>query len=64
MSSLWLSVTLEVQLILVCVYCFVNFEFEIMETNIMKSILLVNLLKSIMSVCVFYNVYNKCCYAI
>lgn len=46
MSSLWLSVTLEVQLILVCIYCFVNFEFEIMETNIMNSILLVNLLKS------------------
>jgi hypothetical protein len=52
MSSLWLSVTLEVQLILVCINYFVNLEFEIMETDIMKSILLVNLLKSVMSICI------------
>lgn len=52
MSSLWLSVTIEVQLILVCIYCFVNFEVEVMETDIMKSILLVNLLKSVMSICI------------
>lgn len=45
------TVTLEAQLILVSIYCFVNFEFEIIETSIMKSILPVNLLKNIMSMC-------------
>jgi hypothetical protein len=44
-------ITVEVQLVLVFIYCFVNFEFEIFGTSIMKSILLVNLLKDIMSVC-------------
>jgi hypothetical protein len=44
-------VTIEVQLVLVFIYCCVNFKFEIFGTRIMKSILLVNLLKDIMSMC-------------